>query len=1340
MAGSVVASASIGGGTTSLTCAKPTGTASGDVMVAFQSGDWATLAGMTAPTGWSVVGSQDQGSNNQHMKVWVKTAGGSEGSSYAFVQGANSDGTVTIVTTRGTTATGILSAFTFDNNGSTTRTAPSVTGATSGAVLLCAAMVEGTGDASQTTTWTPPSGMTEQGDIQSQGLWTSQGVASLLGPASPSGTKSFTSSQAPGNGVGGIQATIIVLASSTASTINGTATATLGGLTATATAVGATPLISAVGSMVSHNNQPCALTEAVPVSPTAIGDVLAVATETKYTGQTPFVVTGLSGGGVTVWNKADGYASIDAAHGTELWWGVITATGSQTLTVSYNPNSATRGDSTSATSVDVQQFHSTTGAATAWSVDATGRVDPNTNGTNPPYPTLTPTAGNTDCYWGYLAITGSVSAGSTSGCVYQTDIRGNQTVYNTAVSASITPVSASGTSQKYFSIGMLLAAGGNVTGVAAATFGELGAAATATVVTTVKASTLTDRFTGTIDTAKWPNNLGTVSQTGGVATVASGTTLSAFGSADIYDCTNTAVFARVTPPSVGTATKARAAIGYYLDPPTYSQHLFIAADSAANQVVWSYVVSGATQWTGSVTYDATNHAWLRMEEAAGTVSFKASPDGLTWSTLGSHATPAAMTASGIAEIDLESTRDTGTGTASTFDNLNIAPVTAVAATVLGGLTGAATAHVSHTATGSAALGALSASSTATVKRSATATATLGGLTSTATATVNRLASAAAPSGALTATAVAGVAHSATGVAALGALAAAGVGTRIWGGTATAALAALTGTANAVVTAPAAASAPLGGLTATAGASVQHPATGSAPLAALAAAATGSRIWGGDATADLGQLTASGSALVTHDATATADLGGLAGAATAVRGTTATAAATLGALTAAAAGTSTSVGTGTAAAALGGLTGEAAAVTGVIAVAYAGPSVESDYPSEDGYPAEDLYPGDGTPLGLGALVATSTATRTTAGIASGALGALAATASGTVTAEEITATATADVGALAGDAAATVTVTGTAAAILAGLGGSAVGSSFGAGAGTATGPLGGLTAAASAVVEHLVSADAPLAALTALGSAGIAHDASASALLGDLVAAATGTAAGVEHEGTATAAFAALTGVATAGVTHSAAAAADLGALTGAVTGARETNAAADAPLGALTGAATGVVTPVGTGTGAATLGDLNAVATAVVGHPAAAAADLGAFAAHATAGRTTTGTAVAPFGALAVVAAGAVIPPSSGIATADLGALAAVAAGTVGHAAAGGAALGGLIAAAVAITDVLAVAGASLGSLHAAGVGHVPSAGSPPVHAGTPVVRSGVRAGVPVVSELVHAGTPDLSH
>ncbi|MEU8151764.1 hypothetical protein, partial [Nonomuraea sp. NPDC048901] len=72
-------------GTTPYTIAKPSGVVSGDVLVLCQYADFGALTDMVTPSGWTQIGSVDAASSSDlHGKVWVRTAGGSEPSTYSL--------------------------------------------------------------------------------------------------------------------------------------------------------------------------------------------------------------------------------------------------------------------------------------------------------------------------------------------------------------------------------------------------------------------------------------------------------------------------------------------------------------------------------------------------------------------------------------------------------------------------------------------------------------------------------------------------------------------------------------------------------------------------------------------------------------------------------------------------------------------------------------------------------------------------------------------------------------------------------------------------------------------------------------------------------------------------------------------------------------------------------------------------------------------------------------------------------------------------------------------------------------------------------------------------------
>lgn len=213
--------------------------------------------------------------------------------------------------------------------------------------------------------------------------------------------------------------------------------------------------ISQVGAMATANNN-TAFATSIALNPTNIGDIFPVIVELKYSAASNRTITGITGTGIS-WQSTATFQRFmtDGIHSVEVWYGRVTATGSNTHTLSY---SSTTGQA--AGSINGHQLTSTAGANTGWSVDTTGFADPNTTNTVYTSPALT-TARDKEAYLGYLAITGSASAGSTTGYTYATDLRGNWDAFNPNVGVAGTVASytqSSGSTQTWFMVGVLFQA------------------------------------------------------------------------------------------------------------------------------------------------------------------------------------------------------------------------------------------------------------------------------------------------------------------------------------------------------------------------------------------------------------------------------------------------------------------------------------------------------------------------------------------------------------------------------------------------------------------------------------------------------------------------------------------------------------------------------------------------------------------------------------------------------------------------------------------------------------------------------------------------------------------
>ena len=193
------------------------------------------------------------------------------------------------------------------------------------------------------------------------------------------------------------------------------------------TASHASTTIAAVGGLSSAHGS--ALTT-LSVAPQAAGDVLAVGVQGVSAGTTGDV-TGLSGGGVTTWHKVQQYYGA-TGNDVEVWYGVITTTGSSTITFSWS------GTITGHTlEYSAQEFTAGFGGSTVWSVDTSGTHD-SSSSTTVTFPSLTP-SGSGELYFGYAVAYNTGSGGSTSGFTYALTSLENVTAYDTNVSGAVTP-------------------------------------------------------------------------------------------------------------------------------------------------------------------------------------------------------------------------------------------------------------------------------------------------------------------------------------------------------------------------------------------------------------------------------------------------------------------------------------------------------------------------------------------------------------------------------------------------------------------------------------------------------------------------------------------------------------------------------------------------------------------------------------------------------------------------------------------------------------------------------------------------------------------------------------
>ncbi|MFG2679168.1 hypothetical protein [Streptomyces sp. NPDC048392] len=187
-------------------------------------------------------------------------------------------------------------------------------------------------------------------------------------------------------------------------------------------------------------------------------------------------------------------------------------------------------------------------------------------------------------------------------------------------------------------------------------------------------ATLVDDFDdGTVNGELWPGNYGVYSEVGGRARIQCDPDYGAYVSASAYTLAGSSVSVRIYPPAAGGATTS-----------AYAQLLLPHSVDGTNVSAKVDRVTGKLRLASNVdyfdgsaveaTYDPVAHAYVRISEASGTLTWSTSPDGSTWTTRRTAATPAWVTASTTISVQLETRRNNGTVDYAEFDDLNTVPV------------------------------------------------------------------------------------------------------------------------------------------------------------------------------------------------------------------------------------------------------------------------------------------------------------------------------------------------------------------------------------------------------------------------------------------------------------------------------------------------------------------------------------------------------------------------------------------------------------------------------------------------------------------------------------------
>ncbi len=190
--------------------------------------------------------------------------------------------------------------------------------------------------------------------------------------------------------------------------------------------------------------------------------------------------------------------------------------------------------------------------------------------------------------------------------------------------------------------------------------------------------TLRDDFSAaTVDTAKWPDNYNEAvggadpDQVDGRARVPCNQGFAAFASAPIYTLASSHIGVQVVPPLPGGASGSVFCQLLVLSSTPGTQLVF-EVDVSTNLLMMAVHVNYSDENPGTLPYDPVAHAWLRISEAGGTLTWETSPDGRAWTARHTETSPAWVSNTNL-QAQLLAYRDDGADDYAYFDNVNITP-------------------------------------------------------------------------------------------------------------------------------------------------------------------------------------------------------------------------------------------------------------------------------------------------------------------------------------------------------------------------------------------------------------------------------------------------------------------------------------------------------------------------------------------------------------------------------------------------------------------------------------------------------------------------------------------
>ena len=170
----------------------------------------------------------------------------------------------------------------------------------------------------------------------------------------------------------------------------------------------------------------------------------------------------------------------------------------------------------------------------------------------------------------------------------------------------------------------------------------------------------------------WPGSYGTYSETGGRARVQCDPDYGAIVSAATYTFAGSSVFAQLFPPALGGATSS-AYVTMSLIHSVEGTEIGTKIDLVTGKIRFQSNIDYWDDNAVELTYDSVAHSYVRISESGGTTTWSTSPDGSTWTTRRTAATPSWAVSSSTIQLQVETRRNSGTVDFAEIDNVNVVP-------------------------------------------------------------------------------------------------------------------------------------------------------------------------------------------------------------------------------------------------------------------------------------------------------------------------------------------------------------------------------------------------------------------------------------------------------------------------------------------------------------------------------------------------------------------------------------------------------------------------------------------------------------------------------------------